>query len=122
MGPVPNGSDLKIMTDIGLLFTQDLLTIPSIRSRSGPSKKQVQFLETFRSQTDPSMCKYLDQFLLVLRRHFESHNVLFCACLTGRNSCFSYFDSVPNHNRPVLCGQRLISGTVPCEQKWSVPG
>ena len=113
---------------IGLLFTRDLLTVPSIRSRSGPKtgppKKQVQFLEPFRSQTDPSPCKHLDRFLLadpslckhldrsllLLRRHFE------------RNSCFSYFDSVPNNNRPVQCGQTLISGTVPCELKWSVPG
>ena len=78
---------------IGLLFTRDLLTVPSIRSRSGPKtgppKKQVQFLEPFRSQTDPSPCKHLDRFvladpspckhldgfLLVLRRHFESYNV-----------------------------------------------
>ena len=64
---------------IGLLFTRNLLTVPSIRSRSGPKtgppKKQVQFLEPFRSQTDPSPCKYLDRFLLVLRRHFESYNV-----------------------------------------------
>ena len=78
---------------IGLLFTRDLLTVPSIRSGSGPKtgppKKQVQFLEPFRSQTDPSPCKHLDRsllvdpspcehldrFLLVLRRHFESYNV-----------------------------------------------
>ena len=78
---------------IGLLFTRDLLTVPSIRSRSGPKtgppKKQVQFLEPFRSQTDPSPCKHpdrflladpspckhLDRFLLALRRHFESYNV-----------------------------------------------
>ena len=78
---------------IGLLFTWDLLTVPSIRSRSGPKtgppKKQVQFLEPFRSQTDlspcehpdrflladPSPCKHLYRFLLVLRRHFESYNV-----------------------------------------------
>ena len=78
---------------IGLLFTRDLLTVPSIRSRSGPKtgppKKQVQVLEPFRSQTDPSPCKHpdqflladpspckhLDRFLLVLRRHFESYNV-----------------------------------------------
>ena len=78
---------------IGLLLTRDLLTAPSIRSRSGPKtgppKKQVQFLEPFRSQTDPSPCKHLDRFvladpspckhldrfLLVLRRHFESYNV-----------------------------------------------
>ena len=78
---------------IGLLFTRDLLTVPSIRSLSGPKtgppKKQVQFLEPFRSQTDPSLCKHpdrflsadlspckhLDRFLLVLRRHFESYNV-----------------------------------------------
>ena len=78
---------------IGLLFTRDLLTVPSIRSRSGPKtgppKQQVQFLEPFRSQTDPppckhldrflladpSPCKHLDRFLLVLWRHFESNNV-----------------------------------------------
>ena len=53
---------------IGLLFTRDLLTVPSTRSRSGPKtgppKKQVQVLEPFRSQTDPSPCKHLDRFLL----------------------------------------------------------
>ena len=53
---------------IGLLFTRDLLTVPSIRSRSGPKtgppKKQVQFLEPFRSQTDPSPCEHPDRFLL----------------------------------------------------------
>ena len=54
---------------IGLLFTRDLLTVPSIRSRSGPKtgppKKQVQFLEPFRSQTYPSPCKHLDRGFLL---------------------------------------------------------
>ena len=91
-GPVPIGSDTKIVPDRPFVHTGPAnRTLNSSRSgpKTGPPNKQVQFLEPFRSQTDPSPCehpdrflladpspcKHLDRFLLVLRRHFESYNV-----------------------------------------------
>ena len=71
MGPVPNGSDFKIMPRrIAVLFTRDLLTVPSIRSLSGPIKA-APLLEPFRSQMDLSLCKHLDRFLSVLTAQFK---------------------------------------------------
>ena len=69
MGPVPNGSDLKIVTDWPFVHTGPAnCTINSfpIRSENWISKKAgpVTFLEPFQSQTDPSPCKHLDRLLL----------------------------------------------------------
>ena len=84
-GPVPNGSNLKIVTDRPFVHKgpADRTVNPfPIRSDNWTSKKAGPVLEPFRSQMDLSPCKHLDRLLLVLvaqliklRCHFESFNV-----------------------------------------------
>ena len=68
-GPVPNGSDLKIVTDRPFVHTgpanRTVDRFP-IRSDNWTSKKAGSVLEPFRSQMDLSPCKHLDRFLLAL--------------------------------------------------------
>ena len=68
-GPVPNGSDLKIVTDRPFVHTgpanRTVNPFP-IRSDNWTSKIAGPVLEPFQSQMDLSPCKHLDWFLLVL--------------------------------------------------------
>ena len=69
MGPVPNGSDLKIVTDRPFVHTGPVHRTVNpfpMRSDNWTSKKAGPVLEPFRSQMDLPPYKYLDWFLLVL--------------------------------------------------------
>ena len=63
-GPVPNGSDPKLVPDRPFVHTgpanRTVNPFP-IRSENWTSKKAGPVLEPFRSQTDPSPCKHLNR-------------------------------------------------------------
>ena len=68
-GPVPNGSDLKIVTNRPFVHTgpaNPTVNPFPIRYDNWTSKQAVPVLEPFWSQMDLSPCKHLDRFLLVL--------------------------------------------------------
>ena len=74
MGLVPNGSDLKIVTDRPFIHTgptNHTVNPFPIRSENWTSKQAGPVLELFRSQMDPSPCKHLDRFLLVLAAQLD---------------------------------------------------
>ena len=78
-GPVPNGSDLKIVTDWPFVHTgpanRTVNPFPT-RSENWTSKNAGPVLEPFRSQTDLSPCKPdpigTSSAIKRLRHHFES--------------------------------------------------